>query len=226
MTGDRPRSMAGGVPALPAPSRWRAAVRGPRAVPAAARWRASRRGRGDLSARAETSSTCARWCTTPSCWSCRSPRCAGTTAPGFAPTCGADLNAAPCGCTVSPLTPGGRLSTHCGDQLRRRAAMRRLAAAPRIHRPPHRGPELEASLAGAPPSTEWHPLPTTEQDLLPWPSRRRRHPRPRAAAAGPAHWTLSAPARSVCPQCHNAKLPHVVCPTCGWYKGRQAIDVG
>ena len=37
---------------------------------------------------------------------------------------------------------------------------------------------------------------------------------------------LDRPARSVCPQCHNAKLPHVVCPNCGWYKGRQAIDVG
>jgi large subunit ribosomal protein L32 len=39
-------------------------------------------------------------------------------------------------------------------------------------------------------------------------------------------WVLNAPPRSVCPQCHNAKLPHVVCPTCGWYKGRQALDVG
>lgn len=39
-------------------------------------------------------------------------------------------------------------------------------------------------------------------------------------------WVLNSPARSICPQCHNAKLPHVVCPTCGWYKGRQAIDVG
>lgn len=38
-------------------------------------------------------------------------------------------------------------------------------------------------------------------------------------------WTLSIPARSLCPQCHNAKLPHVVCPNCGWYKGRQAIEV-
>ena len=38
-------------------------------------------------------------------------------------------------------------------------------------------------------------------------------------------WTLSAPARSVCPQCHQAKLPHVVCSACGWYKGRQAIEV-
>jgi large subunit ribosomal protein L32 len=38
-------------------------------------------------------------------------------------------------------------------------------------------------------------------------------------------WVLRAPARSVCPQCAAAKLPHVVCPNCGWYKGRQALDV-
>jgi len=40
-----------------------------------------------------------------------------------------------------------------------------------------------------------------------------------------SNWTLRAPARSICPQCHRAKLPHVVCPNCGWYGGRQAIDV-
>ncbi len=39
------------------------------------------------------------------------------------------------------------------------------------------------------------------------------------------NWTLSAPARSVCPRCQNVKVPHTVCPTCGWYKGRQAIEV-
>jgi large subunit ribosomal protein L32 len=38
-------------------------------------------------------------------------------------------------------------------------------------------------------------------------------------------WTLDAPPRSVCPQCNHAKLPHVVCPNCGWYGGRQAIEV-
>lgn len=38
-------------------------------------------------------------------------------------------------------------------------------------------------------------------------------------------WSLSAPAQSRCPQCRQAKLPHVVCPNCGWYKGRQAIEV-
>jgi len=38
-------------------------------------------------------------------------------------------------------------------------------------------------------------------------------------------WRLSAPARSLCPRCGSAKRPHVVCGACGWYAGRQAIDV-
>jgi large subunit ribosomal protein L32 len=38
-------------------------------------------------------------------------------------------------------------------------------------------------------------------------------------------WTVSRPARSVCPYCGAAKIPHVVCGNCGRYKGRQAIDV-
>lgn len=38
-------------------------------------------------------------------------------------------------------------------------------------------------------------------------------------------WTLDLPSRSVCPHCSAAKLPHIVCPNCGWYKGRQAIEV-
>ncbi|MGH9121889.1 MAG: 50S ribosomal protein L32 [Acidimicrobiales bacterium] len=39
-------------------------------------------------------------------------------------------------------------------------------------------------------------------------------------------WSLSAPSLSICPQCNQTKVPHVVCPNCGWYKGRQAIDMG
>jgi large subunit ribosomal protein L32 len=38
-------------------------------------------------------------------------------------------------------------------------------------------------------------------------------------------WTLTLPAQSTCPQCGVTKTPHVVCPSCGWYKGRQAIEV-
>ena len=41
-----------------------------------------------------------------------------------------------------------------------------------------------------------------------------------------SNWTLSAPARSTCPQCRRTKVPHIVCPNCGWYGGRQAVDVG
>jgi large subunit ribosomal protein L32 len=40
-----------------------------------------------------------------------------------------------------------------------------------------------------------------------------------------ANWVLKRPARSVCPRCSQAKTPHVVCPNCGWYKGRQAVEV-
>jgi large subunit ribosomal protein L32 len=38
-------------------------------------------------------------------------------------------------------------------------------------------------------------------------------------------WKLSTPPRSVCPYCSAAKLPHVVCPTCGRYRDRQAVDI-
>jgi len=38
-------------------------------------------------------------------------------------------------------------------------------------------------------------------------------------------WRLDAPPRSTCPRCSAVKLPHRVCGNCGWYKGRQALDV-
>lgn len=40
-----------------------------------------------------------------------------------------------------------------------------------------------------------------------------------------SNWRLSEPARSTCPTCRQAKLPHVVCKNCGVYKGRQVLDV-
>jgi len=27
-----------------------------------------------------------------------------------------------------------------------------------------------------------------------------------------------------CPNCHRARLPHHVCPHCGYYRGRQVIE--
>jgi large subunit ribosomal protein L32 len=40
-----------------------------------------------------------------------------------------------------------------------------------------------------------------------------------------ANWRGSTPAFSECPQCHQPKLPHRVCGNCGYYAGRQAVEV-
>ncbi len=38
------------------------------------------------------------------------------------------------------------------------------------------------------------------------------------------HDSLEVPSQSVCPQCHQPKLPHHVCPSCGYYKGKEVVD--
>ena len=38
-----------------------------------------------------------------------------------------------------------------------------------------------------------------------------------------ANSKLAAPSRSVCPQCGAPKLPHHVCPNCGYYKDREVV---
>ena len=38
-----------------------------------------------------------------------------------------------------------------------------------------------------------------------------------------ANWKLEAPGYVACPQCHEPKMPHRVCPTCGHYKGEQVV---
>jgi large subunit ribosomal protein L32 len=40
-----------------------------------------------------------------------------------------------------------------------------------------------------------------------------------------ATWKASVPAYNACPQCKRPKLPHRVCPNCGYYAGRQAVEV-
>ncbi|MFC6591902.1 50S ribosomal protein L32 [Deinococcus lacus] len=40
-----------------------------------------------------------------------------------------------------------------------------------------------------------------------------------------SHHALSAPALSECPHCHAKKLSHHICPSCGYYNGRQVLSV-
>ena len=38
-----------------------------------------------------------------------------------------------------------------------------------------------------------------------------------------ANWKLSVPGMVECPQCNEMKMPHRVCPECGYYNGKQVI---
>ena len=39
------------------------------------------------------------------------------------------------------------------------------------------------------------------------------------------NFKLETPNLVECPKCHELKLPHVVCKKCGYYDGKQVIDV-
>jgi large subunit ribosomal protein L32 len=54
---------------------------------------------------------------------------------------------------------------------------------------------------------------------------KRKTPRSRTRTRRAASWRLDAPPRSLCPNCGEAKLPHTVCGNCGWYRGRQVLEV-
>jgi large subunit ribosomal protein L32 len=54
------------------------------------------------------------------------------------------------------------------------------------------------------------------------PKKKKTRSRTRQRAS---HWKTSPTTYSECPQCHQPKLPHRVCTNCGYYAGRQAIEV-
>jgi large subunit ribosomal protein L32 len=39
------------------------------------------------------------------------------------------------------------------------------------------------------------------------------------------HFVIPSSSLGACPQCHEMKLSHTACPTCGYYGGREAIKV-
>jgi large subunit ribosomal protein L32 len=57
---------------------------------------------------------------------------------------------------------------------------------------------------------------------MPTPKRKMAKSKSKMRAA---HWKATPPTHAECPQCHQPKLPHRVCPNCGYYAGRQAIEV-
>jgi large subunit ribosomal protein L32 len=40
-----------------------------------------------------------------------------------------------------------------------------------------------------------------------------------------ANWRISPPNFSVCPQCKKPRLPHRVCPHCGYYNGKPVVII-
>jgi len=54
------------------------------------------------------------------------------------------------------------------------------------------------------------------------PKRRHSNQRTRLRRT---HYKLKGLNMSFCPQCKNKVLPHRVCPHCGYYKGRQVIEI-
>lgn len=52
------------------------------------------------------------------------------------------------------------------------------------------------------------------------PKRRHSHAR---QAKRRANWKITLANLSVCPQCKTPKLPHRICPSCGYYKGKPVV---
>ena len=56
------------------------------------------------------------------------------------------------------------------------------------------------------------------------PNPKRRHSKARGRMRRP-HDAIKPKSVSTCPNCHEAKEPHRVCAKCGFYKGREVIEV-
>lgn len=52
---------------------------------------------------------------------------------------------------------------------------------------------------------------------------KRKWSKRRSRMSRAANNKISVPNLSECPQCHELKLPHVVCKNCGYYKGREIV---
>jgi large subunit ribosomal protein L32 len=56
---------------------------------------------------------------------------------------------------------------------------------------------------------------------MPLPKRRHSHTRGKKRRT---HWKVEAPNVVKCEHCGSGRLPHHICPNCGYYDGRQVIE--
>ena len=54
------------------------------------------------------------------------------------------------------------------------------------------------------------------------PLPKKKHSKSRQGGRS-AHFALRPISLAECPQCRSARLPHRVCPTCGYYNGREVV---
>ncbi|MFA4906633.1 MAG: 50S ribosomal protein L32 [Candidatus Margulisiibacteriota bacterium] len=57
------------------------------------------------------------------------------------------------------------------------------------------------------------------------PQPKKRHSNSRQGKRRGAHWKITPPNLSTCPQCGAPILPHHVCAKCGHYKGRSVLEI-
>src|SRR4029078_10430577 len=57
------------------------------------------------------------------------------------------------------------------------------------------------------------------------PNPKHKHSRARRDKRRTQKLRVTPPGMSVCPQCHELKLPHYTCLNCGTYKGKAVIQV-
>jgi large subunit ribosomal protein L32 len=55
-------------------------------------------------------------------------------------------------------------------------------------------------------------------------TQKRRHPKSRTGSRR-STWKVAAAALVTCPQCKARILPHRVCPSCGYYGGREVVAI-
>ena len=175
-----------------------------------------------------TSSTSSRSSARRSSWPSRSRRSAGRTARACA-DCGLELASGrprPPGRGHRPATGGARgRSAPSSDRMTAgRESTTKLARRPppvssrsRAHEPGR--PRRARHQRARPPEPRSRKEPRT-----PWvsPSDASRTP---GRASGASHLALSAAAPRRVPALPRAEAPHHVCPNCGYYNGRQAIEL-